>query len=309
MTIAPDDIDALLIEFEDAPLVIPQNAQHEPGEGPPLPGAKKCSLTPKGPNPSSSTAGATRQSFPATSNSAYARFTASGLVEAVQDIAKAVRRAPSSYEDHRESFCAISLELNRREVTFAPRFRGTPRPTHMAPTLAEQLLGLDRQIIDLHWLHSRGIKQRIITENYEDLLFEEEFDFGLAQEFAAEVWTSDHKAALLSLPAHLQWQLDTLQPSRFADRYRRLRNGERSGGRTKAQGLPQIRARLEDSIINSPQHRSSIDDWLTLWLCHQMIDSKAPAALASLFSLATGTTPMAPSSVSRKLDRVLARLG
>jgi len=305
----PDDIDALLAEIEDVPPVTPQNGRHKLREANPLPGAEKHFSTSEAPRPSLGTASVMKPSFPAASNPAYTKFTASGLLEAIQEIGKAVRQNPSSYEEHRESFCALNLELNRREVTFAPRFRGTPRPTHRAPTPSEQLLGLDRQIIDLHWLHSRGIKRRIATDSYGDLLLEEGFDFDLAQEFAAEVWTSDHKAALLSLPTQLQWQLDTIQPSSFADRFRRLCNGERSGGRIKTKGLPQIRAALENSIINSPQHSGNIDEWATLWLCHKMIDTEAPAALASLYSFATGTAPMASSSISRKLNRILARLG
>lgn len=310
MTISydPDDLDALLAEFEDPWPVKPQNGRHEHRVASPLPGAEKHSSTSKPPRPSLGTANVMKPSFPATPNPAYARFTASGLVEAIQNIGKAVLQNPSSYEDHRESFCALNLELNRREVTFAPRFRGAPRPTYGAPTPAERLLGLDRQIIDLHWLHSRGVKRRIATDIYEDLLLEEEFNFDMAQDFAAEAWTGDHKAALLSLPTQLQWQLDTLQPSNFADRFRRLRNGERSGDRMRAKGLPQIRAELENSIINLPQCRGSIDEWATLWLCYQMIGDKAPAALVSLYSVATGTTPMAPSSISRKLKRALARL-
>lgn len=309
VTATRDDIDDLLIDLENAPLATAPNGKNEGGDTTRLPDAESHSLTSEDHRSSLGTASTTKFSFPAASNPAYARFTASGLMEAIHNIGQAVRHDRSCYEDHRESFCALNLELNRREVTFAPRFRGTPRPTHRAPTPAEQLLGLDRQIIDLHWLHSRGVKRRIATDNYEVLLLDEEFDFSLAQEFAAEVWTSDHKAGLLSLPTHLQCQLDTLQPSSFADRIRRLRNGERSGGRMKAKGLPQIRAELENSIINTPQHRGSIDEWVTLWLCHQMIDKEAPAALASLYSLATGTAPMASSSISRKLNRVLARLG
>jgi len=309
VTIAPDDLDALLSEFEDRPLVARRNGRHEDEDVTPSPGAEERPLMSKVSHRSLGVPSATKPSFPATSNATYAKFTAAGLVEAIQDITRAVRQNSSSYEDHRESFCALSLELNRREVTFAPRFRGSPRPSHRAPTPAEQLLGLDRQIIDLHWLHSRGIQRRIATDIYEDLLLEKEFDFGQAQEFATEAWTSDHKAKLLSLPMDLQWQLDTIQPSNFTDRFRRLRNGERSGGRIKMKGLPQILVELENSTINAPHHRGSVEEWLTLWLCYQMIGDKAPAALASLYSLATGSTPMAPSSISRKLKRVLARLG
>lgn len=233
---------------------------------------------------------------------------ASELLDTIKSIKKIVDRNAAAYVGLREEFLAVNRELNRRGITFAPRFRGNPRPSHKAPIEAEKILGRDRQMIDLHWLFSRRARCRIASSQYEDLIEEEEFDFALAEDFASEPWTAEHKSTLLSLPQELQWQLDAIQPKGLADRFRSLLHGERTrSGRIATKGIPQIRAALEDSIANAPQMRGYVDEWVTLWLCSAMVGNK-PAAIARLYCLATGTEPMQPSSAARKLKRVLDRL-
>lgn len=131
------------------------------------------------------------------------------------------------YSKVRSTVLMISFELNRRQ-TIAPIFRGVrrPPPTGMHSTVSESQLGIDRQIIDLHWLACGGDKWAVGGKpHFSNLFTAEEFDLDLADQFARTPVLFDIKAEWLSLPPTHSWQLAALKTKAMSDRERVVMDG------------------------------------------------------------------------------------
>jgi hypothetical protein len=123
----------------------------------------------------------------------------------------------------RPVFCALSVELNARKL-YPPRIRHARRIKPRAPgakfTDDEKLISLDKQVIDLHWLHSTG--QGRPEERWADLLSAERFDFDRAAAFVVKVGSAENKANALRLHRAVELELAVIQSKGARDMWREI---------------------------------------------------------------------------------------
>lgn len=206
------------------------------------------------------------------------------------------------YHHVRSAYCSISLAMNRAGVR-PPRFRpirALPIPIlGQKPCANDTLMMLDRQVIDLHWLHCRG-KREVIADSQEfaELFAEEEFDFELASRFAAKAWTIEKKTAkVLNLVAHEEWQMAILRTKAEEDKWRSA----------IASMKTTIDRRLREQLFKEPALKSHIEDFKLLWLADKMAGHYGQGAIGRVHGWLTGRESLAPSTLSSKLRRMRRR--
>jgi hypothetical protein len=139
---------------------------------------------------------------------------------------------PAPYFEVRDELCAISLLLNERG-DYAPKVRYMRVPPSVRKlstkyTADEQALSNDRQIIDLHWLYLKQVPVMDVP-GYEGMLNTGlEFDWLRTSLFVARVGSTEKKAMLLGLTEFDQLQLAAIQTKAVSDRWRTIREGQRS---------------------------------------------------------------------------------
>jgi len=113
-----------------------------------------------------------------------------------------------SHVRSRNTFLAINIVLNERAI-IASAFRPFRKVNkHSGLSDGEKLLSVDTQIIDLHYLFENYKDQISPTdEKYKPLFNSEVFDFDLADKFAREVWSVDHKILSLNIPENVEMEL------------------------------------------------------------------------------------------------------
>lgn len=126
------------------------------------------------------------------------------------------------YAAVRDRYLALNIALNLRGLT-APAFRPVRRLRNKNPASEEEeLLGLDRQVIDLHYLHANHRSVLRLKRRDAKALFKpEEFDFTLAGQFALQPWRASAKSRILQIPDLLQVRLMTYRSDAIRMRWQR----------------------------------------------------------------------------------------
>ena len=130
-----------------------------------------------------------------------------------------------SYLDIRSEVCAINIALNIEQI-IAPAHREMRRPSNrkMRPgafTTDDEIISNDRQVIDLHWIHTLKFPVNRVT-GYAHLFERPDFDWKLAGQFAAIVAKRDTKAERLGLPEFHEMQLCAIRSSSTVARYQTI---------------------------------------------------------------------------------------
>lgn len=214
------------------------------------------------------------------------------------------------YDEIRLKVCAISVELNRRGK-LAPRFRGMRRPPYKVTTLAELDLSLDRQFIDLHWLHCTGWNRVIQGDRWKfnNVLKVKTFQPGKAEMFAKVPVSANEKATWLALPDHVAFQLAALQTDAIRERFRVANLGDTVKGKVRQVGRMQVTQLLETSVANFPQLQDQIPHWANIWMCARLVGDHANV-LRQFHALAEGLEkPLDGRDIARRLTTVRSRLG
>lgn len=204
-----------------------------------------------------------------------------------------------TYHQIRDEYCAISLsmsELGEAPPKFRP-MRPLPRRTAMA-TPDDTLMMRDRQVIDMHWLHSREKRDELPDRTFARLFVQDAFDFDMAAELAGKAWTNEIKAdKILNLIPYEQYQLACLRTKAVADAWH---NAERSMKTT-------IDRRLREQLVSEPSLRHHIEDLKLLWLADKVMDGEGLSAIAQMHSWLSGKAPLSISTLSSKLKRMRRR--
>jgi hypothetical protein len=198
------------------------------------------------------------------------------------------------YEEIRVRVCAINLEMNRRGIQ-APAFRPSRKSRPKAPAAHERMLTRDRMLIDLHWLHSTGFRQRLSDKTFKKLLTGETFDFISASEFVTKKWaTSTRVEKIMGLTEIEQVQMAVLvgRDVRFL-RDGTLEIAERIG--TGLRGLSQKRGRLQ---------RDDLDDFVRLWVAERLACGGGQRSIAVVHGWIAGIEPRTAQTISAKLKRM-----
>lgn len=208
----------------------------------------------------------------------------------------------ASYLSIRNEYCAISEVMNRNGL-LPPRFRpARPLPVPIAgrkPSSDNTLMMLDRQVIDLHWLHCMGKRDRLEdAKEFVELFDGDEFDFDLAGLFAKKGWSPTSKSAkVLNLIEEEQWQMAFLRPKDMDGAWR---NALTSMHTT-------IDRRLRECVAKEPGLKSHVGDWKLLWLADKLVRHLGQKAIGRMYGWLAGKEALAPATLSAKLKRMRRR--
>ena len=213
------------------------------------------------------------------------------------------------YAEVRSEVCAISLELNLRGK-LAPRFREFRRPPRKPTTPDEIALSLDRQFIDLHWLHSTGWNRIIHSDRWQlnNVLKMKTFDAWKAAMFASVPLSANEKASWLALPNNIAFQLAAIQTDAIRWRFRVANQGDVVNGQARQIGLMQVTAMLENSVMNQPHLQDYVPTWANIWMCAKLVGSQAEV-LRKFHALTVGLDePIGQRDMARRLESVNKRV-
>jgi len=224
--------------------------------------------------------------------------------ELLDMLAKQVTRMSkvACFEDERAQYRAIHLALNRRLVT-PPRLRIPIRgrkPDGKSFTTAEQALTIDKQVIDLDWLHCSG-KRDAIPEKDLGSLFSSDahIDWNMAEQLAQKPWRSDTKVIeSLRLSDAEQFPLAILQSSKIRMRWTDLQKQQ-----------AKVETTLKNRADRYPTLSSAIPSLVAVWKADRMAADASLKTKAKLHQWIVGsTTPMASEQFREQLRKVRRHL-
>lgn len=225
----------------------------------------------------------------------FMRITAAERV----DTLKILLGRACAYHQVREEYCALSLAMNECGDV-PPKFRSMrqlPRRTAKA-TPDETLMLRDRQVIDMHWLHSRGKRDELPDRAFTTLFVDDELDFDMAEVLASKAWTNEIKAEkVLNLIPHEQFQLACLHIKAVADTWRNAENSMKTT----------IDRRLREQLVSEPSLKPHIEDLKLLWLAEKLMSNQGLSAVAKMHGWLSGKAPLSISTLSTKLKRMRRR--
>lgn len=183
------------------------------------------------------------------------RVEASALISKLETIIdQAGKNVDKQYPEHRISYCAIQLQLNKR---FAVKEVGVPSPAFRPrfkygrkPKGALELLSNDTQIIDMHFMHCNGLRTASgvhASQAYSG----DVFDFDSAYRFALTCGSQNLKLKLLGLSNNpeVQFSLVWLKDKQQRDAVERVKEFERvSRGKLEMLGLSNSRVSKNEGV-------------------------------------------------------------
>ena len=204
-----------------------------------------------------------------------------------------------SYMAVRDDLCRISIIMNQHSMRppgFRPK-RSLPNTKIGKRFSAEDTyMMLDRQIIDLHWLHCSG-KRDLLDSNPEfaDLFTWDEFDFDLAELLAKKGWTVESKTAqVLGLIPYEQWQMA----------FFRTRDVERTWRNAHTSMQQVIGKRLREKAVRDPRLAADIEEIKLLWLADKISIDLGRKCVGQVYAWLRGTPQLAPAILIKMLRRM-----
>lgn len=217
--------------------------------------------------------------------------------------------SPSGYGSVREEICAIHIEMNLRQA-HAPQFRPMEPMVPQPDTIDLKNMGLDRQVIDIHWRAYSTEKPTSEVLKYPTLFNAAPFDFSTAERFASEKLPPYLKAVDLHLSSSMQIEHAIVREVKFRDKWRAISRGDVRGNIVKQAGAPQIEVRLRDAISESraPHAVRHIKTMIDAWKARQLVGD-SPKKIARMIALMTGEKLRDESAVRKTLNSVDQFLG
>ena len=208
------------------------------------------------------------------------------------------------YLDIRDECCAIGEVMNRRGIQ-PPKLR-PQRSLPMLPKgqkydVPDTVMSRDRQVLDLHWLHCRGKRDRIEHKAYGDLFTGDEFDFDLAVQFACKGWSLASKTVkVLDLIDFEQMQMAFFRMKHIDDAWK---NGFSSMNTT-------ISKRLREYVVKEPEFAMHIEGLKRLWLAEKMVavaDLDGEKIIGLVYGWLMNEEPLTKGTMNAKLKRMRRR--
>ena len=203
-----------------------------------------------------------------------------------------------SYSDVRDDFCTVSMLMNERGV-LPPRFRarckGQKFVTGMAWSDDMKLQSNDRKIIDLHWLYSTGIRDKLEDAEFRDLLSGGDFNFENASRFVSKKWTSESRAQnILVLADGVQLQLAALSSSEVNKRWEEV----------SAKSVSILR-KLKNAAFRKPRLTADVlHDFKLLWMAEELCSGQGLSRTGIIHGWLKGEAPLTASTISTKLKKM-----
>ena len=193
------------------------------------------------------------------------------------------------YLAYRSVWLASQLALNVQK-SLAPLFRTSLSPVKCPVNMEQALFSVDRQVIDLHWLHQIGFRCVSSQREFAGLLSSDEFDFEMASQFAlSNVKTTRKVDVWLGLPDEDQCTTGCLHNEAVRRRLQGIRGGTNGsiGAEKICQSLRSVHRGRHDAARR-------IDDDLCYWRAAEMLPAATAMSRATLFAFMTSRPPRAP---------------
>jgi hypothetical protein len=209
----------------------------------------------------------------------------------------------------RESFCALSLELNNRKL-LAPAFRPKPTIPYGLKVHSETQFAIqrDRVVIDCHWLHCRNERVKASESKWKGLLnLKRDFQYEKVCEFASESIKNEYRAdAILRLTPRQQFQLVALRGNKTIEQFSKLTKSTREKGKPR---LPPRLETIELGINNWCEKDSRVEKYHSQYLAigksTELLGEVASIKqIAELTGLILGQKPLSESTMRSKLHNL-----
>lgn len=209
-----------------------------------------------------------------------------------------------SYMEIRNECCAIGEVMNHRRIQ-PPKLR----PQRCLPKLpkgekystVDTVMARDRQVLDLHWLHCNGKRDRLGHKAFADLFEGDDFDFDLAGVFACKGWSMASKTVkALDLDDFEQIQMAYFRMKHIDDAWR---NAENSMNTT-------IAKRLRKATFKEPDFAQHIEGLKQLWLAEKMSQTAGIAGqkiIGQIYGWLMNEEPLSKATLHAKLKRMRRR--
>lgn len=209
----------------------------------------------------------------------------------------------------RESFCALSLELNNRKL-LAPAFRPNPIIPYGLKDHSEAQLTIqrDRIVIDCHWLHCRDERVTTSEIKWKGLLDpKRDFQYEKVCEFASTSLKNEYRAdAILRLTPRQQFQLVALRGNKAIEQFSKLTKSIREKGKPR---VPPRLETIELGINNWCEKDSRVEkyhsQYLSIGKSTELLGEGASIKqIAELTGLMLGQKPLSESTMRSKLHNL-----
>ena len=225
-------------------------------------------------------------------------------------------KTPDDYMAIREQYCEISIALNERKL-WAPAYRhGLIIPKMKANLKPVHTLVLrDRIVIDCHWIHSKGYKNRIDEKQWRPLSkLKMPFPFELAVEFARREMRTEYRAeGVMSLTIRQQFEMRALQGKTVQAHVYALKQYQRIDGVRIPNSREIIRLAVNRWCEKYPRFESEREKYLAHAEARALlaIVTASPTDIANLAGMIQDINPLSEGTVRgllKNMDKWLKEL-
>lgn len=212
------------------------------------------------------------------------------------------------YFRYRQEWCALHTRINAHGL-WAPGFRPwskLPQKPRNQCADHDHAIQRDRLVIETHWLHAQNEFVNVDPKREQWIpLFDHAtpFDFDLAEKFAQQVWSNNHRTTeVLGLTDYQQCQMFSLRSDSMKERVAAFSQSKRAPNKHSIQS-PQavIRTSLARWRERQP-NLGNIDRLFARAQARYYLGETASAAqVARLAGFISGTPPQDPKTVSQSL--------
>lgn len=175
-------------------------------------------------------------------------------VRQIQTVADADR-----FQKLRQAYALINREMNERQV-LAPSARPSPKVPPKGLSEWQSWLSNDNQVLDLHWVFSRGDLRSLATSDLADLLQGRFFNFGVAGRLMTYLGSADSKADLLGLPFREAVLLRVIVSKAHRETIKSLRGQAH-----------ELKRQLIAVAIRDHRYRDARETWPDFWLAEAIL--------------------------------------
>lgn len=229
------------------------------------------------------------------------------LMQALHDLSPKISSL-HDYFRYRQEWCALHTRINAHGL-WAPGFRPWPKlPQKPRDKCADHdhAIQRDRLVIEAHWLHAQNEFVNVDPKRKQWIpLFDHatSFDFDLAEQFAQQVWSNNHRTTeVLGLTDYQQCQMFSLRSDSMKVRVAAFSQSKRAPNKCSIQS-PQ--AMIRTSLARWRERRPNLGNIDRLFARAQaryyLGETASAAQVARLAGFISGTPPQDPKTVSQSL--------
>jgi len=238
------------------------------------------------------------------------------LTESLEEVIQKMREEVFGYFRHRETYCMLSLAMNRLGLQ-APAFRQQPAfPQRKGGEWPPEylLIQRDRVVIDCHWLFCTKSKVYAQESKWRGIVNPKlKLQTQRIEEFACTMLTNEYRAdSIFNLTEFQQAQMAALKGQEMNQRFRGL--GEmvtNSAGKRTVARFKKIDRAIREWSISQPRFEKHYPKYRALALASELLEEPTQTRLAMLVGLILGEAPLSNSTIQQSravLDRLITKI-